>query len=125
PLPLGLGVDVIVEQIPDELSAAGPESSAAPDDAIAGLTEDLSSYIQFFTDPSTTIRTAAFGLASNAVLRTFLLWSVALTAIMLARLSAHGVLRNAVASALNRPGVRPLTAGLVLTLVIVPSVTLT
>ncbi|MPV49738.1 hypothetical protein GCG21_06905 [Pseudactinotalea sp. HY160] len=125
PLPLGLGVDVLVERIPDELSIGGEEVPAGPGDAIAGLTEDLNSYVQFFTDPATTIRTAAFGLASNAVLRTFLYWSILLTVIMLSRLTAHGLFRNAVASAWRRPDIRAVTIGLVLALAVAPAVSVT
>lgn len=125
PLPLGLGVDVVVGQIPDELSVNGGDVAGDGSDAIAGLTEDLSSYLQFFTDPTTTIRTAAFGLAGNAVLRTFLFWSIMLTAVMLGRLTAHGVLRNAMASAWRRPGVPAVAIGLVASLVVVPVVAAT
>src|SRR5699024_6270657 len=51
PLPVHLGVDIHVNQIPDELAVDGARIPAGPDQAVAALTADLASYTQFFANP--------------------------------------------------------------------------
>lgn len=109
PLPLGLGADVVVQEIPDELAAGAVNP-------VEGLTADLSSYSQFLANPEAAIRDAAFGLARDGVGRTVLAWSVLLTLIALGRLASHGVLREAARSAWRQPGVPAVSIGLVVAL---------
>src|SRR5690625_3608878 len=84
PLPLRLGVDVQVKEIPIGLAAPG----ANP---VAGLTADLQSYTQFFANPEPAIREAADGLITNALGRVALLWSIQLTLVACLRLAGHGL----------------------------------
>lgn len=123
PLPLHLGVDIQIEQIPDELTLdSGAQISAGPDEAVAALTADLASYTQFFSDPAEAIALATKGLVSDALARTILVWSILLTVVLLGRLAAHGVLRAAAASAWRRPGVAPVTVVLGLIAIVLPIV---
>ncbi|WP_277051296.1 metallophosphoesterase family protein [Ruania albidiflava] len=115
PLPLRLGVDVQVKEIPIGLAAPG----ANP---VAGLTADLQSYTQFFANPEPAIREAADGLITNALGRVALLWSIQLTLVACLRLAGHGLLRETMKSALRQPGVPPLTIAVVVALVLVPLV---
>ncbi|MFV0254027.1 MAG: hypothetical protein ACK5H2_11940, partial [Beutenbergiaceae bacterium] len=114
PLPFGLGVDVVVQEIPDALSA----DEVNP---VAGLTADLNSYTQFLTNPGAAVSAAAEGLGRDAIGRTVVAWGVLLTLIALARLASHGVLRKAVYSAWRQQGVPAITIGLVVAL-LVPAV---
>ncbi|GAB2600504.1 metallophosphoesterase family protein [Pseudactinotalea suaedae] len=118
PLPLGLGVDVVVKEIPIELDAGG----ANP---IAGLTGDLSSYSQFLANPEAAIRDAANGVVRDAVGRTVLAWSIALAMIALGRLASHGVLRQAARSAWKQQGVPAMAIGVTLALLVPVIVTAT
>ncbi|WP_022918053.1 metallophosphoesterase family protein [Ruania albidiflava] len=115
PLPLHLGVDVQVKEIPIGLAAPG----ANP---VAGLTADLQSYTQFFANPEPAIREAADGLITNALGRVALLWSIQLTLVACLRLAGHGLLRETMKNALRQPGVPPLTIAVVVALVLVPLV---
>lgn len=118
PLPLGLGADIVVQEIPDELAAG----STNP---VEGLTADLSSYSQFLANPEAAIRDAANGLVRDAVGRAVLAWSLLLCLIALGRLASHGVLRQAARGALRQPGVPWLAAGLVIALAVPITVTAT
>jgi|SRR5690625_485287 len=122
PLPLHLGVDVRVGQIPDELTMEGTTISAGADEAVAALTADLASYTQFFASPAEAISAATHGLVMDAVSRTILAWSILLTFVLLGRLAAHGVLRSAAASAWRRPGVPAVALTLVIVGVLLPVV---
>lgn len=120
PLPLGLGVDVRVGQIPDELTVEGQTFDAGADQAVAALTADLESYTQFFLNPGEAIQSATDGLVSDALSRTILMWSLLLTTVLLGRLAAHGILRSAVASAFRQPGVPFVAGSLAVVLVLIP-----
>jgi len=109
PMPLNLGVDVHVGQIPEDLTTE-ESGREGPDGAVEALTADLASYTQFFTGPADAVASAARGLAADALARTVLMWSLLLTSVLLGRLAAHGVLRAAARSALARPGVAPVLA---------------
>ncbi|MFC8597608.1 metallophosphoesterase family protein [Isoptericola sp. NPDC057191] len=60
PLPLGLGLDVVVKEIPADLSAV---SQAGTLDKLAG---DLQNYLQFFSSPQETASTVARALLWDA-----------------------------------------------------------
>lgn len=111
PLPLWLGVDVLVQEIPEALSSG----SGNP---VAGLTADLSAYSQFLANPEASIREAATGLVRDAVGRTVLAWSILLCLIALGRLASHGVLRGAARSAWRQQGVPAMAVGLTLALLV-------
>ncbi|TDE89624.1 hypothetical protein EXU48_19505 [Occultella glacieicola] len=115
PLPLNLGVDVLVKEIPIELST--PETNP-----VAGLTADLTSYSQFLANPQAAIEDAAYGLALDIVSRWILYWSLLLVAVALGRLAAHGVLRDAVKSAWHQQGVPAVSIALAVALVALPLV---
>ncbi len=66
PLPLGLGVDVIVKEIPADLAAMDQATTAAT------LTGDLDGYLQFFSSPQETIGSVARALVADAVRRALL-----------------------------------------------------
>lgn len=123
PLPLQLGVDVRVEQIPEELTLPGGDTiTAGPDQAVAALTADLASYTQFFASPNEAISTATRGLILDGAARAVLTWALLLTVVLLGRLAAHGVLRAAAASSWRQPGVPPIVITLLLIGVTVPVV---
>lgn len=113
PLPAGLGVDVLVREIPDQLTAS-------EQDPIAGLTADLNNYSQFMANPQATIDDAARGLTDDALGRWVVTWCVLLMMIALGRLAAHGVLRDAAKSALRQPGVPAVAVVLAVVLVVLP-----
>ncbi len=118
PLPLGVGADVVVQEIPQELSVGS-------ENPVAGLTSDLSSYSQFLANPEAAIRDAANGLVRDAVGRTVLAMSVLLCLIALGRLASHGVLRSAARGALRQPGVPAMAVALVLAVAVPTGVQLT
>ncbi|MCK0117734.1 metallophosphoesterase [Isoptericola sp. S6320L] len=66
PLPLGLGVDITVKEIPADLSAVGASSTL---DRLVG---DLDSYLQFYDSPQVTIDAATAALLTDAARRTLL-----------------------------------------------------
>lgn len=111
PLPLGLGVDVVVKEIPVELAS----NSANP---VAGLTADLTSYSQFLANPQAAIREATNGLVRDVVGRTVLAWALLLGLMALGRLASYGVLRGAFASAWHRQGVPAMAIGLAVALLV-------
>ncbi|HLR27563.1 MAG TPA: metallophosphoesterase, partial [Ruania sp.] len=113
PLPLHLGVNVQVGEIPVEL--ATPES-----DPIEGLKADLTSYTQFFSDPQPAIREAANGLISDALARSTLFWCVLLMLVACGRLAAHGALRDAVKEAFGRREVAALSVAVAVVVAGVP-----
>ena len=115
PLPLRVGVNVQVKEIPVGLAAPG----ANP---IAGLTSDLQGYTQFFANPEPAIREAADGLITDALGRFTLLWSIQLLIVASARLAGHGLLRETMKNALRQPGVAPLTMAVVVAVTLVPLV---
>lgn len=118
PLPLGLGADVVVQEIPVELSS----DRANP---VAGLTADLSSYSQFLANPEAAIRDAANGLVRDAVGRSVLAWSILLALAALGRLASHGVLREAAKSAWKQQGVPAMSIALTLAVLVPVVVTAT
>src|SRR5699024_4219505 len=122
PLPLHLGADIQVQQIPDELTIDGATITAGADEAVAALTADLTSYTQFFASPQEAIATAVHGLVMDGISRASLVWSILLTGVLLGRLSAHGVLRAAAVSAWRRPGVAPVVVTLAVVGVVLPIV---
>lgn len=118
PLPLGLGVDVVVKEIPVELASAN-------ENPVAGLTADLTSYSQFLANPQAAITEATNGLVRDAVGRTFVVWALLLGLMALGRLASHGVLRGAFASAWHRQGVPAMTIGLAVALLVPVAVSAT
>lgn len=64
PLPLDLGVDVTVQEIPADLTAVGQAES------LAGLEQDLEDYLRFFGGPQETIGAVARALVVDALRRT-------------------------------------------------------
>lgn len=113
PLPLNLGVHVLVKEIPDELSA--PDANP-----VAGLTADLTSYSQFLANPDAAVREATHGLVRDAVGRSVLALSILLVIVALGRLAAHGVLREAAKSAWRQRGVPALSMTLAAVLLALP-----
>ncbi|GAA4734534.1 hypothetical protein GCM10023216_28990 [Isoptericola chiayiensis] len=70
PLPLGLGVDVTVKEIPADLTAVEGASTL---DRLVG---DLDQYLQFYNTPEVTIEAVARALAGDAVRRTLVALAV-------------------------------------------------
>ncbi len=64
PLPLDLGVDVTVQEIPADFIAVGQA------DSLAGLEQDLEDYLRFFGGPQETIGAVARALVLDALRRT-------------------------------------------------------
>ncbi|OLT53981.1 metallophosphoesterase [Cellulosimicrobium sp. CUA-896] len=64
PLPLDLGVDVTVQEIPADFIAVGQA------DSLAGLEQDLEDYLRFFGGPQETIGAVARALVVDALRRT-------------------------------------------------------
>jgi len=63
PLPLGLGVDVVVKEIPADLTTVGAANT------LTALSEDLESYLQLFSSPDVAVRSVALALVENALWR--------------------------------------------------------
>ncbi|MEK8226344.1 hypothetical protein NKG05_10190 [Oerskovia sp. M15] len=63
-LPLGLGADVTVKEIPADLTAVDQATT------LAGLTGDLEGYLQFFSGPEESIGHAVRALIVDALRRT-------------------------------------------------------
>ncbi|MFI2101926.1 metallophosphoesterase family protein [Isoptericola sp. NPDC019693] len=63
PLPLGLGVDVVVKEIPADLTTVGAANT------LTALSQDLESYLQFFSSPDVAARSVALALVENALWR--------------------------------------------------------
>lgn len=66
PLPLGLGVDVIVKEIPADLAAVDQATTL---NALAG---DLQGYLQFFSSPEQAVGTVTRALVADALRRSAL-----------------------------------------------------
>lgn len=66
PLPLTLGVAVVVQEIPREVTAVDEAST------LEALGADLQGYVQFFGSPEATLGTAVSGLAADAARRSLL-----------------------------------------------------
>lgn len=64
PLPLGLGADVTVQEIPADLTAVGQA------DTLEGLSQDLEDYLRFFGGPQETIGAVSRALVVDALRRT-------------------------------------------------------
>lgn len=64
PLPLGLGADVTVQEIPADLTAVGQA------DTLEGLSQDLEDYLRFFGGPQETIGSVSRALVTDALRRT-------------------------------------------------------
>lgn len=118
PLPANVGVDVLVREIPDQLTADGA-------DPVEGLTADLNAYSQFLANPQATIDDAARGLIGDAVGRAVVTLCVLMMIIALGRLAAHGVLREAAKGAWRQPGVPFVAPVLAIVLVVLPMTDLT
>ncbi|CAM3390913.1 metallophosphoesterase family protein [Isoptericola cucumis] len=104
PLPLGLGVEVTVKEIPADLSAVGAAST------LDALGEDLESYLQFFSSPDVAVRSVAWALAVDAVRRTALA-AVVLVLGALALRGLLGVSRRRELAAAVAPRTWEITAG--------------
>jgi Icc-related predicted phosphoesterase len=63
PMPLGLGVDVTVKEIPSDLTAVGTSSTL---DRLVG---DLNGYLQFYDSPQVTFDAVTQSLVANALWR--------------------------------------------------------
>ena len=111
PLPLGLGVTVVVKEIPVELASTS-------ENPVAGLTADLTGYSQFLANPQAAITEATHGLVRDAVGRTAVALAMLICAMALGRLASQGVLREAVRSAWHRQGVPAMTIGLAVALLV-------
>jgi predicted MPP superfamily phosphohydrolase len=64
PLPINLGADVTVQEIPADLTAVGQA------DTLEGLSQDLEDYLRFFGGPQETIGSVARALVVDALRRT-------------------------------------------------------
>ncbi len=116
PLPWPLGVEVVVQEIPMELTAV-------PASPVTGLAGDLAAYAQVVSHPQAIVADAAMALVRDALGRTVLIWSGLLVVIACGRLASRGLLRREVGHALRRPGVGPLAGVVAAALVAVPTVT--
>lgn len=115
PLPLGLGVDVIVKEIPADLSAVDQAGT------LTALTGDLQSYLQFFSSPQETVGSIARALIADAVRRTVL----ALAAVALVGAGVRFLLGPARRRELARavaPRTREITAGVAVVALVVVAV---
>lgn len=63
PLPLGLGLEARVEEIPEEVTSVGQF------DTLDALGSDLNAYIQFFSGPQATVSDVGWALARDAAQR--------------------------------------------------------
>lgn len=112
PLPWPLGVEVMVEEIPAEL--------AVDTSPISGLANDISAYAQVASQPQAAVAEAVTLLVRDAVGRTVVIWSVLLVGIAVGRFASRGLMRRELFAAARRPGVLPLSAVVVLSLVAMP-----
>ncbi|HLS74138.1 MAG TPA: serine/threonine protein phosphatase, partial [Actinomycetaceae bacterium] len=92
PLPWPLGVEVVVHEIPVELTAV-------PTSPVTGLAGDLAAYTQVAAHPRAVVADAAGALIGDALGRTVLIWSSLLVVIAVGRLASRGLLRREVAAA--------------------------
>ena len=111
PVPLGLGVRVVVQEIPRDLTAVGtPETLEA-------LGRDLAGYVQFFSGPDAAVRVAVRALLLDAARRS-LLAVVVLTFGLWAVRAAMGDARRAELAARFAPYRAATVGGTVLALVV-------
>ncbi|ROS73638.1 metallophosphoesterase [Cellulomonas sp. PhB143] len=94
PVPLGLGVDVTVGEIPDELHEV---DAAATLDALAG---DAQSYLQFFSSPQVTLDLVVHDLVRDAAVRTLMAFLVCAVVAVGLRFLLGGARRRQLAGAL-------------------------
>lgn len=114
PLPWPLGARIDVREIPAGLSGAGENAALA-------LSDDLDGYLRFFTQPDLAVEDAARALATDALGRVALAWSVLLVLAAAARLASRdGALRVELRASLAEPGVAVLAAAAVVVVVVVP-----
>lgn len=88
PLPVGLGVDVVVGEIPDDVTAIGQAQT------LEALSGDLNSYLQFFAGPDQTFREVGTALAVDALWRSLTALAV-VSAIVVALALLLGAARRA------------------------------
>ncbi|MEJ5890105.1 metallophosphoesterase family protein [Pseudokineococcus marinus] len=96
PLPLRLGVDVVVEEIPREVTDIGVSSTSTVD----LLGDDLQRYLQLFSAPQVTVDVVVRALVLDAVQRWLTAWAVLVLVAVLGRL-ALGPVRRAELAALG------------------------
>lgn len=96
PLPLHLGVDVAVAEIPADLTEVGASTSV-----VELLGGDLQGYLQLFTAPQATLDVVTQGLVADAVQRWLLTWG-GLVAVTLVGRALLGRGRRAELLALGR-----------------------
>ena len=114
PMPWPLGVEVVVQEIPAELTAV----ATSP---VTGLAGDLAAYAQVVSHPDAVVADAVSALVRDALGRAAIIAGSVLLVVAGARLASRGLLRREVAHAARRPGVVPLAAAVVVTLVVVPT----
>ncbi|MBD5787903.1 metallophosphoesterase [Cellulosimicrobium terreum] len=111
PLPLGLGADVTVEEIPADLVAVGQA------DTLEGLSHDLDAYLRFFASPGTTISSVARALVVDALQRTGLAVVVVGAAALGLRLLLGGSRRQELSARLA-PRTYEITAGVLVVVLV-------
>ncbi|MCA5893751.1 metallophosphoesterase family protein [Isoptericola sp. NEAU-Y5] len=112
PLPLGLGVDVTVKEIPADLTTVTAANT------LEALSRDLQSYLQFFSTPDVAVHSVAVALIQNALWRTGLaLVVLALVALWLRWLL--GPRRRAELSTALAPRTGEITAGVAVVALVV------
>lgn len=79
PAPFGLGLDIVVKEIPAELSAITNGESSAIDTVIA----DLQEYVHVFTGMDSTVRAVTKGLIFDIVMRTLAAFAFFMTSLWL------------------------------------------
>lgn len=112
PAPWPLGVEVVVGEIPASLSEV-----SSP---LESLTGDVSSYVQFFSQPTSAIEAATTALLADILRRTILLWSIALVLVAAGKLAAGGLLRVSLYTAVRRRGVAPLVGAVAVAAIVLP-----
>ncbi|MEJ5869214.1 metallophosphoesterase [Pseudokineococcus sp. 5B2Z-1] len=96
PLPLRLGVDVVVEEIPREVTDIGVSSTSTVD----LLGDDLQRYLQLFSAPQATVDVVVRALVLDAAQRWLTAWTLLVLVAVLGRL-ALGRARRAELAALG------------------------
>lgn len=81
PLPVRLGVHVVVEEIPREVSEVAPVGTT-----LSRLSGDLDRYVQFFTAPDATVDDVRDALVADALRRTLVAWGVGLAVVVVVHL---------------------------------------
>ncbi|WP_110852818.1 metallophosphoesterase family protein [Georgenia satyanarayanai] len=114
PMPWPLGVEVVVQEIPAELTAVSA-------DPVTGLAGDVAAYAQAVSHPDAVIADAVAALVRDALGRAAIVAGFILLVVAGARFASRGLLRREVAHAARRPGVVPLAAVVAVTLVAVPT----